>query len=110
VRVEKRTPKGWRLEGGRFVLESARKRWACPTVDEAFASFDARKRRQAGIHQARMMDALQAQNAAARLKERLVAELKPGAGRPGDSRVNSSGWLDGVRVEVKRHGAKEVEI
>ena len=50
--VEKHTPKGVRLEGGKFVLRDARKRWACPTIEEALESFKARKKRQIKIHQA----------------------------------------------------------
>ncbi len=33
----------------RFVLKSARKRFACPTTEEALASYHARKQRQARI-------------------------------------------------------------
>jgi hypothetical protein len=44
----------------RFVLLTARKRFACPTLDEARASFIARKRRQAGIYKSRMERALTA--------------------------------------------------
>lgn len=50
--VEKHTPKGVRLECGRFVLRDARKRWACPTIEEALESFKARKKLQIKIHQA----------------------------------------------------------
>jgi hypothetical protein len=53
----------------RFVLASARRRFACPTEDEAAESFRARKRRQAGIHRAR-----------AALAERALALVPP---RPG---------------------------
>jgi hypothetical protein len=45
-RVTRETPKGVWLDNGRFVLRDARKRWACPTRDEAVESFLARKRRQ----------------------------------------------------------------
>lgn len=48
-RVTKRTPKGARLVEGRFVLLTARKRWACNTRQEALESFVARKRRQIDI-------------------------------------------------------------
>jgi hypothetical protein len=108
VRVAKKTPKGWRLDGGKFVLASATKRWACPTIEEAFVSYDARKERQARIHQSRMMEALEAQNAAKRLKEKLVAGLPKEPTNWWSSHANSSGWLDGVRVEVKRHGVPEL--
>jgi hypothetical protein len=38
---------GWGRE--RFVLRNAHKRWACPTEEEAIASFRARKERQIRI-------------------------------------------------------------
>lgn len=53
--VLKHTPAGvWIDEFGhgkktRFVLTRARKRYACPTVEEALASYHARKKRQASI-------------------------------------------------------------
>lgn len=56
-RVAKETPKGVRLAIGRFVLASARKRFACATVDEAWQSFQARKRRQVSILSAQLSDA-----------------------------------------------------
>lgn len=50
-KVIRSTPKGvWIGDwGDRFVLLSARKRYACPTIEEALESFLARKRRQARI-------------------------------------------------------------
>ena len=48
-RVVKVTPHGVRLDNGRFVLRDARKRFACPTIEEAVESFMARKSRQMGI-------------------------------------------------------------
>ena len=51
--VEKVTPKGVRLDSGRFVLDGATKRYACATQSEALTSFIARKQRQLGIYQAR---------------------------------------------------------
>jgi len=54
-RVLKETPCGAWLEDGccingrRFVLRDARKRYACPTLDEAVASFRARKKQQLRI-------------------------------------------------------------
>lgn len=51
--VVKRTKRGaWiNVWGSRkFVRVDARKRWACPSLDEAVASFLARKRRQEAIH------------------------------------------------------------
>lgn len=59
--VLSRTPKGVWLsrysfgtEAKRFVLHDARKRYACPTVEEAAKSFLARKARQAAILRARL--------------------------------------------------------
>ena len=40
--------------GDRFVLAGARKRFACPTIEDARVSFIARKERQRGIYRARM--------------------------------------------------------
>src|SRR5690606_26248155 len=37
----------------RFVLSSANKRFACPSIDEALKSFSARKRKQASIYHTR---------------------------------------------------------
>jgi hypothetical protein len=73
--VVRTTPRGvWLRESPhgdelRFVLASARRRFACPTEAEAAASFRARKRRQIGIHRAR-----------AALAERALALVPP---RPG---------------------------
>jgi hypothetical protein len=58
-RVVSTTPKGaWiRLDGWgekRFVLATARRRFACSTVEEAYESFVARKRRQISIYRARI--------------------------------------------------------
>ena len=54
--VIKHTPKGTWIDEGwdskKFVLRDARRRWACPTVEEAEESFMARKRRQLSILQA----------------------------------------------------------
>lgn len=51
--VIRHTPKGVWVDDysqrGRFVLTGATKRWACPTDEEARASFVARKRRQIKI-------------------------------------------------------------
>ena len=57
--VYRRTPKGvwlkkFPLATPRFVLNAARKRFACPTVEEARISFIARKERQAGIYRSRL--------------------------------------------------------
>jgi hypothetical protein len=57
----RRTPKGaWiRPVYGepRFVRDAAKKRFACPSLEEAKASFRARKRRQIRILEARLRDA-----------------------------------------------------
>lgn len=61
--VLRHTPKGVWLAGtgdlryshhiDRFVRNDAKKRFACPTIEEAKESFIARKRRQASINHAR---------------------------------------------------------
>ena len=60
-RVLKLTPKGAWLNMGypekRFVLKDANKRFACPTVEEAKASYIARKRKQIRIYTARITSA-----------------------------------------------------
>lgn len=51
-RVIKETSKGVWLDlygAKKFVLRNARKRWACPTQEEAHESFIRRKQRQIGI-------------------------------------------------------------
>ena len=50
--VKKRTPKGAWIDN-RFVLLTARKTYACNTIDEALVSFIARKTRQHTIYQTR---------------------------------------------------------
>lgn len=52
--IKKRTPKGARLNTGMFVLLTARKKWACNTVDEALESFRKRKERQIKILSAKL--------------------------------------------------------
>lgn len=57
--VIKRTPKGvWVNDYGtkRFVLDRARKRYACPTPEEAVESLLARKRRRAAILRSQLSD------------------------------------------------------
>lgn len=60
IPVEKVTPAGVWLQDGfhpsgrRFVLRDARKRYACPTLAEALASFQARKARQKRILSAQL--------------------------------------------------------
>lgn len=67
-RVIKRTPKGAWIDLGwgdkRFVLLSARKRYALPTEVEALESFIMRKRRQEDIYQNRIHSAQHAQELA----------------------------------------------
>ena len=62
--ILRHTPKGvwlgWSEYDRRFVLKSARKRFACPTIEEAKESFLARKRRQISIYEARLRDAREA--------------------------------------------------
>lgn len=60
-RVLKETPKGVWLDAPssdwkdrRFVNRSSRKRFACPTIEEAIESYKARKRRQIGIMKSRI--------------------------------------------------------
>ena len=69
LRVLKHTPKGVWLDASRsrmwsqfrcFVLRDARKRFACPTIEDAKESFVARKQRQARIYRARLADAEEA--------------------------------------------------
>ena len=64
LKVLRYTPKGvwlygiqYSRENPRFVLRGAKKRYACPTEQEAKESFVARKARQAGIYQKRAEDA-----------------------------------------------------
>ncbi|WKV16928.1 hypothetical protein [Microcystis phage MJing1] len=107
--VAKVTPKGWRLECGRFVLRDARKRFACPTVDEAFVSFVARKDRQARIHMARAADALEAKNGALRLQARLTETLGEKRGRY-YSVVDRTCWLDTVEILTQAQAYKKVVV
>jgi hypothetical protein len=48
---------GYDEEGKRFVLNDARKRYACPTVEEALESLKARKHRQIRILQGQLENA-----------------------------------------------------
>jgi hypothetical protein len=60
IPVIKHTPKGvWIGYGNgilekKFVLRDSRKRYACPTIEEAKESFIARKKCQVGIYRARL--------------------------------------------------------
>jgi len=67
--IAKYTPKGVRLANGRFILASARKRWACPTRDEALISFLARKTSQIRMLSAQIANA----NRAAQIAQRMFA-------------------------------------
>lgn len=61
--VKKHTPKGTVINyynQRKFILREANKHFACPTIEEAKASFIARKKRQASIHRARYEQALEA--------------------------------------------------
>lgn len=79
----KRTPKGvWLKHGGmgrpRFVLDAAHKRFACPTLEAAYASFRARKAKQISIYQAREAGARDAVAAGVReLRRRLGRAQAP---------------------------------
>lgn len=55
--VAKHTPKGVRLDFGKFVLKDSHKRFACPTIDEAKASYIARKTKQISILKAQLRNA-----------------------------------------------------
>ncbi len=44
--VIKTTPRGVRLDNGRLVLFDSRKKWASPTIEEAWLCFMARKHSQ----------------------------------------------------------------
>lgn len=61
--IRKRTPKGAWI-GDRFILLTARKKFACETLEEAMKSFLARKTRQASIYRHRLKDAEQAMHIA----------------------------------------------
>ena len=54
--VAKHTPKGVRFVGHNapWVSNTARKRFAYPTIEEAWESFKHRKRRQVGIYSAKL--------------------------------------------------------
>jgi hypothetical protein len=96
--VSKVTPKGWRLRNGKFVLASASKRWACPTIDEAFVSFFARKTRQAAILENQLIDALTALNAGKRLQAEITAKYRPGA--MGWGGIGTASWTDRPTITI----------
>ena len=65
--VVRRTPAGVWIDiygRARFILTAARKRYACPTKEEALISYRARKRRQVKILRAQLKQAEQALNLA----------------------------------------------
>lgn len=81
--VLKHTPKGVQLNvwgKRRFVLRDARKRYACPTVEEAKESFMARKRRQYRIYRTRALDLEKLLD----LAPEIMDEVRPRAYRNGD--------------------------
>ena len=55
--VLRETRCGVRLKDGRFVLKQSRKRYACPTKEEALASFKRRKEVQISILKAQLRSA-----------------------------------------------------
>lgn len=77
--VDKLTPKGVWISRGfmgrRFVLKSARKRYACPTLAEALESFVARKRKQINIYSRRISNAEDALQMAIQEVERITESV-----------------------------------
>lgn len=102
LEVAKRTPKGWRLRDGAFVMESATKKYANPTIEGAFVDFLARKEKQARIYMARAAEAMQAKHGAERLKEGLVERLPNPPRHYSSSHVNTDRLIDGVEIVAKR--------
>jgi hypothetical protein len=78
-RVIRHTPKGvwvktgWGDKAKRYILLTARKRWASPTRQEAWESFIARKTRQQNILYNQMMQA----EAMTRLKPERAVDVSP---------------------------------
>ena len=58
--VIKETPKGYRLDGGRWVSKTSKKRFAHATADEAWKAYQARKQRQVYILDAQLRHAKEA--------------------------------------------------
>lgn len=82
VAVIKHTPKGVRLVDGRFVCHSWTKKYAHPTIEDAKASFLARKNRQLAIHQARLAQASRAialvqRGEVEKIMQKLPKDLRP---------------------------------
>ena len=73
LRVLKHTPKGVWLDLGfgdrRFVLDAARRKYACPSFEEARTSFNARKARQVKLLQIQIAHVMRATELAASLSE-----------------------------------------
>jgi len=90
--VVKETPKGVRLNSGRFVLRSAKKQFAHATLEEARQSYIARKRKHITILKDRLKVAEAGLEAALKgpLPDRTVFEFEPEwveiSGLLGDSR------------------------
>ncbi len=74
------TPCGVQLDWGpdetRFVLESAHKRFACPTIEEARVSFLARKKKQLRIYEHRAADIRKVLEKADHLMDQQVRRLE----------------------------------
>ena len=71
-KVVKHTPKGVWIESygmPRFVLDGSRKRYACPTLQEAKESFQARKKTQIRILKAQLNRAQRALELSERINE-----------------------------------------
>lgn len=74
-RFLRKTPRGaWIDVWGKpkFILDGARKRWACPTKQEALESFLARKKRQALILSRQMDDVKEASMLAERMYQEIL--------------------------------------
>jgi hypothetical protein len=79
--VSRHTPKGvwiktW-AENERFVLKDARKRYACPTKEEALDSFIARQRRRISILETQAKDSKTGMRIAEGLAARLFEQTSP---------------------------------
>ena len=59
-KVTANTPRGVWLDCGRWVSRHTKKRWACPTVEEAWTSYCARKTRQIQLLSAQLANAQKA--------------------------------------------------
>ncbi len=79
-KVVRHTPCGVQLDMGpeevKFVLASATKRFACPTIEEARASFLVRKRKQLSIYMHRVADMRKVLEKADYLMDREVQRLE----------------------------------